>query len=226
MLVIAVLVVPVVLIQESSPDEPLKTIALVGDWVIWIAFAIEAAVMLTVVPNRWAWIRSNPFSLPIVLFTGPFLPGSLAAARVLRVVRLVRLGRSFRLLRRYLSLDGLPFVSILTGFVVLAAGTAFAEVEREQDLAPWDGIWWAMSTITTVGYGDLAPKTDEGRTLAILLMIVGIGFVAMLTAALAQSFVTSQTDEEIGKAGDVVEEQLREMNERLTRIEQALARRG
>lgn len=225
MLVIALLVVPVVFIQESDPGEPLSTIAEVGDWLIWIAFAFETVVMLRVVPSRWAWIRSNPFSLPIVLLTGPFMPGSLAAARIVRVLRLVRLGRSFRLLRRYFSLEGLPFISVLTSFVVLAAGTAFAEVERGQDLAPWDGIWWAMSTITTVGYGDLAPETDEGRALAIALMVVGIGFVALLTAALAQSFVASHTDGEADAAEDAVERRLVEINERLARIERALASR-
>lgn len=225
MIAVALLVIPVVFVQESNPGEPVETIAEIGDWFIWLAFTFEAVVMLSVVPSRWAWIRSNPFSLPIVLLTGPFLPGSLAAARILRVLRLVRLGRAFRLLRRYFSLEGLPFISVMTGFVVLAAGTAFAEVERDQNLVPWDGIWWAMSTITTVGYGDLSPKTDEGRTLAILLMVVGIGFVALLTAALAQSFVKSQTGDELDEA-EGFSQQLSEINNRLARIERALERRA
>lgn len=50
-------------------------------------------------------------------------------------------------------------------------------------------MWFAISTVTTVGYGDVTPKTDGGRAIAIVIMLVGIGFIAMLTAAMAQLFL-------------------------------------
>lgn len=52
-----------------------------------------------------------------------------------------------------------------------------------------DGIWWALTTVTTVGYGDIYPRTSIGRIIAGVVMLSGIGFVALLTAAAAQRFI-------------------------------------
>ena len=70
-------------------------------------------------------------------------------------------------LRRFLSPDGLRDAALVTVFVVMAGGVAFSQVERSQHLSAWDGVWWAMSTITTVGYGDVTPHTVAGRLIAI-----------------------------------------------------------
>jgi voltage-gated potassium channel len=60
----------------------------------------------------------------------------------------------------------------------------------------WDGIWWAVVTVTTVGYGDLYPKTVQGRLIGMVLMFVGIGFLSLLTAAVASRFVKQERSEE------------------------------
>jgi voltage-gated potassium channel len=57
----------------------------------------------------------------------------------------------------------------------------------------WDGVWWAVVTVTTVGYGDKVPHSVGGRIVAMVLMFVGIGFLAVLTATVASQFV--QTDQ-------------------------------
>ena len=59
-----------------------------------------------------------------------------------------------------------------------------------------DGMWWAVTTMTTVGYGDIAPGTTGGRVLAIVVMVLGIGFMAILTANIAAWFV--ERDKEAG----------------------------
>jgi hypothetical protein len=59
MLIVAFLVIPVLIIEEGDFAEPWATIGAVGNWLIWLAFAFESIVMLSVVPNRWAWIRDN-----------------------------------------------------------------------------------------------------------------------------------------------------------------------
>lgn len=221
-MVAALAVIPVLILQESDVTGAWQVIADVGNWVIWLAFAVEAAVMLSVVPDRWGWIRDNPFALPIVLLTPPFAPASLQAARVFRLLRLLRLGRSFRLIGRFFSLEGLKWAGVFTVFVVLGGAAAFETAEREQGVGLWDGVWWATSTVTTVGYGDLSPATDAGRVIAMVVMVIGIGFVAMLTAAMAQLFVKRSVGEELVEHDDSVTRELRRISERLAAIEQRL----
>ena len=60
----------------------------------------------------------------------------------------------------------------------------------------WDGVWWAVVTVTTVGYGDVYPTTVGGRIVAIVLMLTGIGFLAVLTATVSSRFVKQERSEE------------------------------
>jgi voltage-gated potassium channel len=57
-------------------------------------------------------------------------------------------------------------------------------------------VWWAITTVTTVGYGDLYPESNAGRILAVAVMIIGIGFVAILTANIASYFVEKDKNKE------------------------------
>jgi voltage-gated potassium channel len=58
-----------------------------------------------------------------------------------------------------------------------------------------DGLWWAVTTVTTVGYGDRFPTTTEGRILAVMLMLVGISLVGVITASVASWFVRLSQEE-------------------------------
>ena len=59
-----------------------------------------------------------------------------------------------------------------------------------------DGVWWAIETVSTVGYGDIYPSTVQGRLIALVLMFVGIGFLSLLTAAIASRFVKQERGDE------------------------------
>ncbi len=111
---------------------------------------------------------------------------------------------------------------MVAGFGILISAAAFAAVEREQDLGVWDGVYWAVTTTTTVGYGDLLPQTDAGRAIAIVVMLVGISYLAILTAALAQQFFARVVEEELEAADDEVLRRLRDLDQRLARIEEAV----
>jgi voltage-gated potassium channel len=126
-------------------------------------------------------------------------------------------------MRRLLTPAGVRDAALLTTLVVIGGGVAFSEVESGQHLSPWDGVWWAMSTITTVGYGDVTPATTAGRIIAIVVMVAGIGFVALLTASIAQRFVAHEASAERADASrdDEILRQLRALHARLDRIEQA-----
>ncbi len=191
-LIAAVLVVPVIVVEESSLGESWRTVAGVVNWAIWAAFAAEVVVMLALVRDRARWLHEHPLEVAIVVLTPPFLPASLQTLRVFRLLRLVRLIFLARLLRRVFTLQGLRYASLLAIVTALAGGAAFSAVERGPNphvSGAWDGVWWAVSTMTTVGYGDVSPVTTGGRVIAIVLMVVGIGFTALLTGAVAERFL-------------------------------------
>lgn len=196
LLVFALLTVPAIALEYGDAGQPWHAVGIGLNWAIWLAFVAEVVIMLRVVPDRGRWLRDHPLDLAIVIFTPPFLPASLQAARVFRLLRLVRLLKAGVLARRVLSTDGVRDAAVLTLFAVLGGGAAFAAVEKEKHLSAWDGVWWAITTVTTVGYGDPPVTTDGGRIIAISLMVTGIGFVAVLTAAAAERFVRTQRAEE------------------------------
>ena len=79
---------------------------------------------------------------------------------------------------------------------VCIAGAAQHAFASGEFASLWDGIWWAVTTATTVGYGDLYPTTVQGRIIGMVLMFVGIGFLSLLTAAIASRFVKEERGEE------------------------------
>ena len=226
------LVIPVIAVEQSNVGEPWRSVAGVLNWGIWVAFALELVVMLAVVPDRWRWVRSHPLEVVIVVLTPPFLPSSLQALRALRVLRLLRLLRLAQLARKTFSLDGLRYAAILAALAAVAGGYGYSAAETAQDPAPsvWDAVWWAVSTMTTVGYGDEFPLTTLGRIYAIALMLVGIGFIAILTGAIAERFLASDI-EDVTEAVEETEAteaellaELREIRLRLDRLERRLGR--
>ena len=137
--------------------------------------------------------------------------------------------------RRSFSLVGLRYAAVVALVTALGGGAAFAAIEEEPET--WDGVWWAISTMTTVGYGDVYPETDAGRVLAMVLMVVGIGFVALLTGAVAERFIATQVREqaetaekeiagEIEDTREAALQELRSIAERMQRLEATVQRLG
>ena len=217
LLVAALLTIPAIAIEQSSAGEPYDTIAVILNWVVWLAFLIELVVMLAIVPNRRRWLREHPLELAIVVLTPPFLPAALQAARVFRLLRLLTLLKAAVLLRRLMSTEGIRDSAVLALATVLVGGAAYSAIEKThggEPISAWDGVWWAITTVTTVGYGDTYPDTTAGRIIAMVVMFVGIGFVAILTAAAAERFMRARRAEDV-----VVERQLDEIIRRLDAIE-------
>lgn len=216
----AILVIPTIALEQSDAGAPWGTVATALNWGIWLVFAAELVAMLAATPDRWRYVRDHPLDVAIVVLTPPFLPASMQAARIFRLLRLLRLAKTAGVVRRLLSAEGVRDAALLAVFVVLGGGAAFSAVETGQDLSTWDGVWWAMTTVTTVGYGDIQVLSDAGRVIAMTVMLVGIGFVALLTAAAAERFLRRDA---VDVARDL---QVAELNARLARIELLLEQRS
>jgi voltage-gated potassium channel len=214
-IVAALLTIPLVLIQESNLAEPWPMVGTVLNWATWLTFATEVVVMLAIVPSRKYWLRHHMLDVAVTVLTPPFAPAAWQAGRLYRVLRLMRLLRIFSL-RRLLSLDGLRLAALTAVFTVVLGGIVVASVETtaREPWSAWDGIWWAVTTVTTVGYGGLEPHTDSGRIIASVIMLVGIGFVALLTAFIADRFIAGQEAKE-----DQILNELREIRARLEQLE-------
>jgi voltage-gated potassium channel len=175
--------------------------------------------MLSVLDDRRAWLGKHPLDVAIVLVTPPFVSASFQSIRALRLVRLLRLARVAQLARGELSLEGLRYAALLALLTAIAGGEGFAEAEK---VPVADGLYWPATTMTTVGYGDVTPKTETGRIIAVCVMLVGIGFVAILTGAIAQRFI-APGEQRVEADTEHLGARFDDVTARLARIEAAVS---
>lgn len=210
-IVAALLVLPVIVIEETAVSDAVKTVAAVFNWAIWLVFAAELVAMLWVVPNRTRWLIENPWDVAIVVLTPPLLPAGLQSLRALRLLRLVRLLKLAQISRRVFSRQGLRYAALLALLTLIGGGAAFIAVENNQHLSLWDGVWWAFATMTPAG-SNIEPETTLGRIIAIVVTAAGIVFIAYLTGAFAERFLAPEIQEEIEDARDDIEQGQEAMN--------------
>lgn len=171
----------------TVPDEAWARAA---NLTIWAVFVTDYGVRLAVADDRRRFVRSN---IPDLIAILPL--DFLRVARIARLARLTRLLRAGTVLwrvtkdiRGVLGTNGLGHVVLATAALVVAGGLAATAVE-EQLGSFGDGLWWALVTATTVGYGDISPVTGPGRAVATVLMLVGIGTLGMITGSIATYFL-------------------------------------
>lgn len=160
-------------------------------WISWSAFAIDIGFGLVRSDNRRKYLKQHPLEVASVLL--PFL----RPLRLLRVISFaglaiqkVAIGRQFTITIK---------VALTSLFVAYISAIQITIIERSANGSNIktfeDGLWWAITTVTTVGYGDRFPTTNEGRALAFLLMITGISLIGVITASVASWFVRMSTNE-------------------------------
>ena len=107
--------------------------------------------------------------------------------------------------------------------MTLVAALLVTLVDHDTYPSLGSALWWATQTVTTVGYGDNVPQSVAGRVIAVLVMLLGIGFLTVITAAITSTFVArSRVEQPAAKADAPTAEQMREIDRRLARIEAAL----
>ena len=136
----------------------------------------------------------------------------LRIARLLRVLRLTRLFagtyRSVIRAERMRGAEGIALIVVGWGAVTIICCLAMYAVEGDVNPAissPFDALWWGLSTLSTVGYGDVTPVTPEGKLVASALMVLGIGLFGALTAIVTNTLVTARATDSSGKALDDLE---------------------
>jgi voltage-gated potassium channel len=230
--VLAALMIPVVILEEMATAPDLLLLAAVANWIIWLGFLAEFGMQLALSADRLRTVRESWLELAIILLTPPFIGQleplsplrTVRAFRLLRFLRFVRLGLAglelLRGLRRLLCRHRLAYVLCAMLLVVLLGGGMLflfeAEVGTVQDLG--DALWWAVVTVTTVGYGDIIPKTAMGRLVALVVMLVGISFVSILTANIAAYFLEARQE----GAEAALHERLTAVETRLSELAQLL----
>jgi voltage-gated potassium channel len=193
---IPVLIIPLVTPVHGGLDESLVAI----DYTIWALFVIEYFVKFYLAPERWRYFKTHILDFIIVIV--PFF-------RPLRVARLVRLqvllrvsvlgGEAVRRARQVLTHKGFHFVVLFAAILIFLCAGLVTVAEKHAHGASihnyGQGLWWAIATVTTVGYGDRVPVSPMGQGVAVILMLVGIGLIGALTATVASYFMEQKSDE-------------------------------
>ena len=179
----------------SPPTERILGLADNG---ICVFFLLDFAIRFYQAPKklhfmRWGWVDLIS-SIPSVAV--------LRVGRTLRLIRVLRILRAFRSMRHLLHhlfrsrVQGtFTAVALVATLMVIFSSIAILQVETSPDSnikTAEDALWWAYSTITTVGYGDKYPVTGAGRLIAAALMTVGVGLFGTFTGFLASWFVENK----------------------------------
>ncbi len=179
------LTVPVLILLSLDLDGVAGVSVQVLNWALWSVFVAELVIMLVLSPNDREWLRRNKLDVAIVVLTPPFLPDPL---QILWVLRLLRILDVMPVLGRVFEINGFRYAVTLAFIAAVGGGLAYAEIEDgpEGVANGFDGIYWAVTTITTVGYGDVTPDTTGGKLLAQALMLTGPVLIGIVSASVGQ----------------------------------------
>lgn len=204
-----------VLAQPTGAADAACEVVLTG---VWVLFGLDYAVRIALARRRWRFVGTHLLDLAILLLP---MFRQLRALRVITIISVLN-----RQLRDDVRGRVAVYVTATVALVGFVAALAVLDAERDAEGASittfGDAVWWTVTTISTVGYGDRYPVTVEGRVVAGALMVTGIALLGVVTASIASWFV-----ENLRRAGEEVtaeiEEDIDEVAEDVQRTEEQLA---
>ena len=164
-------------------------------WSTWALFALDLFIGIWASSNKKSYLKSHP--LEILSVALPFL----RPLRLLRVISFGALVIQKVAVGKHLAITFKVFLfSILIAYIAAVQITITERDVPTSNIKSFgDGLWWAVTTVTTVGYGDKFPTTSMGRVLAVGLMLVGISLMGVITASVAAWFVKMSQDDQAGE---------------------------
>jgi len=162
-----------------------QTLLNIVQWFSWIAFAADLIYGLSNAKSKKQYLKKHPLEVAAVLL--PFL-------RPLRLMRVISFGglaiQKVAIGRQFAITIKVLLASIFVAYISAVQITITERAVEGSNIKNFgDGLWWAITTVTTVGYGDRYPTTTEGRFLAVALMLMGISLMGVITASIAAWFV-------------------------------------
>ena len=209
-----ILIAVIMLIEWQTPTINQRTYPqiVIVNWSIWLFFIAQLTVLLSVVKNRPRFMLQN-WLLPIIVVIGwPIFLDLAVIASLINIMRpvlaIIFILSAMRLLASFFVDGKLKTTLLATFFIVVIFGLLVAGVDPNIRSA-WDGIWWALATVSTVGYGDVVPSSFFGRLIGACLVILGLGVFVVLTAnflALTLRKETERFKEEELEISEIFEE--------------------
>lgn len=159
-------------------------------WTCWFAFALDLIYGIWKAESKKEYLKRHPLEIASVLL--PFL-------RPLRLMRVISFGglalQKVAIGKQFAITVKVAMSALFISYIAAVQITISERTVEGSNIKTFsDGLWWAITTVTTVGYGDRYPTTTEGRFLAVLLMITGISLVGVITASVAAWFVKMSQD--------------------------------
>ena len=204
MAILSITVAIILIIQlNTNLSYGMEMLLVTIDFFIWIIFVMDYFIRLYKSRNKKKFIKKNIIDLVSII---PYN----AIFRVFRTLNILKIGKVTRVgevakVLRILTVSGRvkrnfdEFIrtnnfnyTLSIALIIVFIGSVIMSIVEKISLG--DALWWSIVTVTTVGYGDISPKTSIGRFVAAIVMIVGIGFISSLTSTLSTYFIKKEEE--------------------------------
>ena len=232
--IIIMSVIGVMLDSDKAIHKQYGDILLTAEWIFTIFFTIEYILRIYCSREKKKYIFSTMGIIDLlsiiptylVVFYAPI--GSLIDIRIMRLIRIFRIfqlskylrsGHTMQIALRSSRPKIIVFILYIS-LIVVILGTLMYIIEGQQngfDNIP-KSIYWAVVTLTTVGYGDVVPVTTLGRTIAVFIMMLGYAIIAVPTGIVSSEFSKNRKDDEQLKNQDAILEKEQEIISKETEI--------